>query len=385
MTIENSTKQSKRLIGLFPALLGFGGVQEAGRLTAAALHGIAAEHAWSCEFFALNDPPGQHVLTNDRSDLTFSGFGRAKAAFVLEGMRQTHHNAHIILAAHPNLALPAAFMEGIGSEIHTIVMSHGIEVWKPLPALVGRALRRAKFVLAPSRYTAEKLVEVQGIDEEKVRLLAWPLSPRFMRMTAAPSTLPLPHDFPQGRVVLTVGRWAANERYKGADDLIEAIATLRKTVPDVSLVAVGTGDDLPRLREISAELHVAEHVHFFEGLSGEELAGCYARAQVFALPSTGEGFGLVYLEAMAFAKPVVAAAAGGATDLIQDGQNGFLVPPRDVAALAQTLEQLLRDDSLCEVIGQRGAAIVRERYQFETFRRALKGILGDCGMRISVG
>jgi phosphatidylinositol alpha-1,6-mannosyltransferase len=384
MTLEKSTQRAKRIVGLFPALLGVGGVQEAGRLTAAALHGIAADHEWSCDLLTLNDPPGMHILGCEAGDGTFRGFGRAKAGFVLEGMRQTSRNAHIILAAHPNLAVPAAFMHGGASEVHTIVMAHGVEVWNPLPALVSRALRRAKIVLAPSRYTAGKLVEVQGIPQEKVRLLPWPLSPDFVRMAAAPAELRPPPSFPKGRVVLTVGRWASSERYKGADALIQAVPALRNSSPDACLVAVGTGDDLPRLRQISADLNVANHVHFLEGLSRQELAACYARADVFALPSTGEGFGLVFLEAMAFGKPVVGAAAGGATDLIEDGRNGFLVPPRDVAGLAQALERLLSDSPLRETMGQRGAQIVRERHQFDSFRRALEAILGDCGLPLSV-
>jgi len=384
MTSEKSTSPAKRIIGLFPELLGVGGVQEAGRLTAAALHEIASEHDCSCAFLALNDPPGAQVLGCDTGDVVFRAFGRAKAGFVLEGLRQARHHARIILAAHPNLALPAALMQGIASDVHTIVMAHGVEVWNPLPALLKRALQRATVVLAPSRYTAAKLIEVQGVSKENVRLLPWPVNPDFLRMAAEPAALRLPTSFPKGPVVLTVGRWAASERYKGADDLIRAVALLRNSIPDVCVVAVGTGDDLPRLRQLTADLDLADHVYFLEGLSRQELAACYARAQVFALPSTGEGFGLVFLEAMAFGKPVVGAAAGGATDLIEGGSNGFLVPPLDVAALARALEKLLRDSCLCEAMGQRGAGIVRKRYQFDSFRRALEEILGDCGLPVTV-
>jgi glycosyltransferase involved in cell wall biosynthesis len=384
MTSEISMPQANRLIGLFPALTGVGGVQEAGRLTAAALQGIASQHAWAWDLLALNDSPGVHELTCAGSDIAFSGFGRAKAKFVLDGMRQARRNARIILAAHPNLALPAAFMEGVARGISTIVMAHGVEVWKPLPPIVSRALQRAKIVLAPSRYTAGKLVELQGISQDKVRLLPWPLNPDFLSMASTHVTQALPPNFPTGPVVLTVGRWAANERYKGADDLLQAVSILRTSLPEIHLVAVGAGDDLPRLRGLAAHLEIEPHVRFFEGISREELAACYANAQVFALPSSGEGFGLVYLEAMAFAKPVVAASSGGATDVIADGKNGFLVPAHDVGALAKALGRLLSDDSLRHTMGQCGAAIVRDRYQFGAFCVALSRILGDCGLQTTV-
>jgi glycosyltransferase involved in cell wall biosynthesis len=83
---------------------------------------------------------------------------------------------------------------------------------------------------------------------------------------------------------------------------------------------------------------------------------------------------------MAFAKPIVAAAAGGSTDLVEDKVNGLLIPPRDQAALIQTLDQLLRDSSLRSTLGQRGAEIVRRKYRFDIFQSHFAAILTDCGL-----
>ncbi len=190
-------------------------------------------------------------------------------------------------------------------------MTHGVEVWKPLTSPRRRALLRANVVLAPSRDTAQKLIEVQGVPPEKIRRLPWPLNPRILHWADAPTRLPLPPGFPErARVILSVGRWAASERYKGADALIRSVSQLVTIFPGLHLVAVGTGDDLSRLQRLAAQLNIADRVHFLEYLSCEEIAACYARAELFALPSTGEGFGLVFLEAMAFSKPVVGAACG---------------------------------------------------------------------------
>ena len=232
-------------------------------------------------------------------------------------------------------------------------------------------------VLAPSRYTAQQLADVQGIAPEKIRRLPWPLNPSFLRFADAPASLPLPPGFPSGQVILTVARWAASERYKGADELIGALAPLSEDFPNIHLVAVGGGDDLPRLRKLAANLGVSSRVHFMEGLSREQTAACYAHADVFALPSTGEGFGLVFLEAMAFSKPIVAAAAGGATDVVEDGVNGFLAQPGDPESLRQILERLLRDESLRARLGACGAEIVGHKYQFDVFRSGLEKLLDE--------
>jgi glycosyltransferase involved in cell wall biosynthesis len=116
-------------------------------------------------------------------------------------------------------------------------------------------------------------------------------------------------------------------------------------------------------------------VKFWKNLSREEIAACYSRADIFALPSTGEGFGFVFLEAMAFAKPVVAVSHGGTTDLVENGVNGLLVPPRDTQQLVWALECLLNDESRRMELGQRGGEIVRQKYGFEVFQAGISQIL----------
>jgi glycosyltransferase involved in cell wall biosynthesis len=231
-------------------------------------------------------------------------------------------------------------------------------------------------VLAPSTYTVQKLIDVQGVPAAKIERLPWPLDPEFLNLAAAPAQLPLPQKFPtQGPVILAVGRWAASEKYKGADDLILAAAKLRAAHPALSLVLVGAGDDLPRLKQLAASQNLP--VVFLENLPRPELAACYARADIFALPSTGEGFGLVYLEAMAFAKPVVGVASGGALDLIRDGKNGLLVaPPKEnPAPLVNALERLLADAALRNEMGRNGAAIVGAEYSISAFQQTLERIV----------
>jgi glycosyltransferase involved in cell wall biosynthesis len=375
----------KKLIGLFPELLGVGGIQEASRLTAAALDAIAARHD-NCEtsFLSMNDGPGEHDFEVAQQRVSLRGFNRSKVRFIASALGESKKAAQVVLAAHPNLALPAAWMKWRSPRIKTIVMSHGVEVWKPLSGLRRRALLSADLVLAPGSDTAQKLAEIQGVPTAKIRKLAWPLNPDFLRMADDPAKLVATRDFPDGRVVLTVGRWAASERYKGVDDLIRAIAELLPKFPGLYLAAVGDGDDLSRLRKIADDSGVSSSVRFLTNLSREQIAACYARSEIFALPSTGEGFGLVFLEAMAFGKSLIAAACGGSTDVVQDSVNGLLVPPHDLKGLIEALSQLLENSTLRMKLGQRGAEIVRRQYSFEVFQSQLERIVEECGMDSNV-
>jgi phosphatidyl-myo-inositol dimannoside synthase len=380
MTALEPTPEKRCIVGLFPELLGVGGVQEAGRQTAAALEKIALRKNWRTSFLGLNDPRGEQSLDVDSGRITFLGFGRAKFKFILAAAGAAK-DAEIVLALHPHLAPAAACMKLVSrGRPQTIVTSHGVEVWERLSFLRRNALSHADRVVAPSNDTAAKLAAIQGVATEKIRKLAWPLSPTFLALADSRAELPKSPQLPGGQIILTVGRWSASERYKGTDELIRATAELCPTFPGLHLVAVGGGDDLPRLEKLTSEAGIRDRVHFFDGLSREEVASCYARATIFALPSTGEGYGMVFLEAMAFGAPIVAAACGGSTDLVRDGSNGLLVAPNSVAELAKALERLFKDDSLRLRLGHCGSETVRQRYRFETFEANLERILEECGM-----
>jgi phosphatidyl-myo-inositol dimannoside synthase len=374
----NSSRST--IVGLFPELLGVGGVQEAGRQTAAALTNIAVRRKYSIHLIALNDPVGAQSFQFDQKEISFNGFSRRKVKFALSAISVARKQACIAIAAHPHLAVPISLMKMVRPNLRSVVMSHGVDVWKPLPYLRRSALLHADLALAPSSDTARMLAEVQGVPDHKIRKLAWPISPEFLWMAERASELSMPKEFPRGRVILTVGRETAAERYKGTDELIRAVGQLRATIPDIRLVVAGEGDDLPRLRQLANNLGVSDSVNFLGGIRREQLAACYARCHVFALPSTGEGFGLVYLEAMAFAKPVLGVACGGVSDVVQDGVNGLLIPPHNLRRLVHGLETLLNDSSLRQELGFHGAEIVRRKYRFESFESELESILIECGL-----
>jgi glycosyltransferase involved in cell wall biosynthesis len=157
---------------------------------------------------------------------------------------------------------------------------------------------------------------------------------------------------------------------------------LRGQFPGLHLVAVGEGDDLPRLQKIAGDWGVSGSVRFLTGLAREEIAACYAHSEIFALPSAGEGFGLVFLEAMAFGKPLVGAACGGTMDIVEDNVNGLLVPPNDLKSLIAALERLLENESRRADLGRRSAEIVRRKFQFPTFQSELEKILEECSPKL---
>jgi phosphatidyl-myo-inositol dimannoside synthase len=385
MDKQNTLTSNDRIAALFPELLGVGGIQEAGRLTAAALAQIAASRGWDTDFLSLNDAPRTGTVSCNDRNVEFRGFSRSKGRFILAAMASARKQTRVALAMHPHLARVAAQMKRLQPQLQMAVMSHGVEVWKPLSTFPRKAFLKADLFIAPSTYTLEKVIEVQGAARAKTKHIPWPLNPDFLEMAEKPESLPVPPDFPKGLVVMAAARLAADERYKGVDQLIRAVAQLAPKIPSLHLVVVGNGDDLPRHERMARELGVSGRLRFFQGLSPTEIAGCYSQCDVFALPSTGEGFGFVFLEAMAFGKPVIGAAAGGVTDIVQHGQNGLLVLTRQSGQLAQSLELLLTNKSLRVELGQKGADIVRLKYRFDGFLSELEHLLCDCGLQSERG
>jgi phosphatidyl-myo-inositol dimannoside synthase len=365
------------LIGLFPELDAPGGIQRAGRHLAAVLTEYATSRGLDCRLLSLNDTPELHRISLGGREFVFTGCERSKSRFAVSALRAARRKAQLVLAGHPNLGPVVQAMRVVAPRMKSIICTHGVEVWEPLGRLRRQALRRADLVLAPSKDTAEQVAVQQGVARDRIRVLRWALDPQFEALVAPGSQLIPPGDFPSGRVILTVGRWLATERYKGMDTLITALPRLLMRWPELQLVLAGAGDDRGWLEDLAEKNGVMRHVHFLSGLSYAEIAACYGACEIFALPSRGEGFGLVYLEAMACGKPVIGGAHGGAPELIQDGVTGYLVPHGDPIQLATALQTLLGDPAHGKEMGARGRRTVEQEYRFQVFAKILKKILRE--------
>lgn len=369
------------IIGLFTELIPRGGVQRASRHVAAVTAKFAEDRGITPHFLSLNDPQGIHTLRVGTLEFSVSGFARNKIQFARAALKAAGSDPALVIALHPHLAPIVRMMKARDGKIRSVIFTHGVEVWKPLSWPRGSALRGADLILGPSTDTVRHLIEDQRIAREKVLQLPWALDPEFEARVASSAPYTRPPGFPQsGRVILAVGRWDRHEQYKGADTLIAAMPQVLDTSADVSLVLVGDGDDRPRLEQLAREHGVSERVHFLRDLNLQQLFACYANCDVFALPSGGEGFGLVFLEAMAYAKPVIGGAHGGIPDIVEEGVTGHLVPHGDVVRLAGALASLLLNPVRAAAIGAKGKERVETKFSFAHFQAELERIL-DANVR----
>lgn len=246
---------------------------------------------------------------------------------------------------------------------------HGRELllapWRKTPlaqrgydAVRRRSLAAVDRVLATGTYTAGLAREL-GVAAERIRITGCGTDPeRFRPVDARPLRERL--GLGERRVLLTMARLVPR---KGIDSVLRALPAVRRAVPDVAYLVCGEGPDRERLETLARELGVQDAVRFPGSVPDDELTRWYCAANVFVMPSRSEppdveGFGIVFLEAGACERPVVAARAGGVPDAVADGISGLLVAPGDLDELAVKLVELLRDPARAAELGRQGRARV---------------------------
>lgn len=331
-----------------------------------ALSEFCQQHGAEASVLVLNDATRQldrRYVTSPA--IRFRGFERRKISFTLAFLRESWGHPDLVILGHVNLlplALPLAWRS-----LPYWLVAHGDEAWVRLPAVSRRGLRRAQTVLAVSDYTRRQLAAVNNLTGERWQVFPNTLDPFFQKGVAEPATR---------LTLLSVSRLEAAERdNKGIAHVLEALPELRRQFPDLQYVIVGDGDDRPGLEQRARQLDLGNSVVFTGHVAQEEMVRRYAACDVFVLPSNQEGFGIVFLEAMAHSKPVVAARAGGAPEVVVEGETGLLVEHGNRAALVAALRSLLADRERRRQLGEAGRRRLEANFTFEHFRRRLVRLL----------
>jgi phosphatidyl-myo-inositol dimannoside synthase len=288
----------------------------------------------------------------------------------------------ITICTHVSLSPISWFTKRFTGQPYWIVV-HGIEVWRDLPLLRRVALAQADRVVVTSAYSQEQIVRLHGINSERLVTLPCMLDEALVGVEPAKIDRSR-YAADDQRVILTVARMNSKERYKGHDVVLRALPSVLAEIPNLTYIIVGGGDDRPRLQRLAAELDVSNRVVFAGEVGDSELAALYLRSEIFVLPARtvinscdpkGEGFGIVFLEAMAFGKPVIGPNYGAPAELIRDRENGLLVDPQDPMAVKEALLELLTKPELGRAMGSAASEWVRKYYSSGCFRERLRDTL----------
>jgi glycosyltransferase involved in cell wall biosynthesis len=254
---------------------------------------------------------------------------RGRVSFALAVIRHALRGprADLVICGHINV-LPLAWAAARLARARLALVVHGYEAWAPSTHRLSNLLvNRIDAFIAVSRYSAERFVQWSGV----------PKSSRFI----LPNCVNLDQFEPRERdlvlvnryglrsaiVMLTVGRLATGERYKGVDQVIEVMPRLLRQLPDLRYLIVGDGSDRPRLEAKVRAQGLLDYVIFAGRVAEAEKVAHYNLADVFVMPSHGEGFGIALIEAAACGIPVVGSSVDGSRDALLDGRLGRMVDP----------------------------------------------------------
>ncbi len=250
---------------------------------------------------------------------------RNKSRFVRAALRLSR-GCDRLICGHV-AQLPVAWLaKRLNPRLRYYLVAHGIEVWRPFTLAERLALRGAEKIFCVSDYTRGELLKYCPLPAGRAVVLHNALAPSFEVNSGTPLSTCQP-------VILVVTRLTYSDRYKGVQHVIEAMPAIRAAIPDAKLRIVGRGDDLPRLQTLRHQLGLADAVEFLGFVPDRRLTEELRNCRLFALPSKKEGFGLVFLEAMAHGRPCLGARAGGVPEVITP-ESGLLAEYGDVPGIA---------------------------------------------------
>jgi phosphatidyl-myo-inositol dimannoside synthase len=252
-----------------------------------------------------------------------------KLAYVKAVIRLLRQDAgfDLVVCGHLKL-LPLAFLAKLVTRAPLLLMIYGIDAWDPLTGkMTTYLLSKVDYVISISEITKQKFTRWSNLAPDKIFILPNAITQAHYGVGPKSALLLERYGLKGKTVLLTLGRLAAEEQYKGFDEIMELLPALAEHLPHLAYVIVGDGDDRPRLEAKAQALGVGDRVVFTGFIPEAEKADHYRLADVFVMPGRGEGFGFVFLEALACGIPVVGSSVDGSREALRQGALGILVDP----------------------------------------------------------
>lgn len=246
-----------------------------------------------------------------------------------------------LICAHINLLPFAYFLKLLGFCKKIILTVHGIEVWKKQSFFAGYFVQRTDLLISVSSFTLLKMSKWMNVEKVKHFILPNSIDLNQFSVREKNNDLIEKHDLKNKKIILTLGRLAGKERGKGFDQVLELMPMLLKADSTIRYIIAGDGIDRKRLEAKALSLGVTKEVVFTGYLEENMKADFYRLADLFVMVGEGEGFGIVYLEALACGTPAIGSILDGSQEALLGGELGRLVNPYDLEELMKNILEVL--------------------------------------------
>lgn len=337
---------SKTLLLTLRTFSATGGIEKVCRILGKALYERATEHGGNFQICSMYDHDKDAEGNEYFPSMCFKGYEVSKLKFFM-AMVLKGRAFDTVIMSHINL-LPIGWMiKKISPSTKIILLAHGIEIWDTVGERKRKMLQSCDIIAAVSNFTREKVIKNQGVDAQKCIVLNNCLDPYLPIPSVVGKTEKLLSKYgfsKTDKILMTLTRISSKERYKGYDNVIEAMGSLEQGVENVKYLIAGSYDKVEKqyLENHIQKLGLTNRVVMSGYVQDEELEAHFALADIYIMPSRKEGFGIVFIEAMYYGLPVIAGNADGSVDALLNGQLGELVNPDDIPEITGALEKYLQ-------------------------------------------
>ena len=323
-----------------------GGIQKMTRTLAHSLYLLSKRNEWDFKLWSVYDSD-HDLMPQYLPTENFRGFGTNRVSFVLKTIVKAKM-PDLIIISHINLAIIGLLIKTINPKCKVWLIAHGIEVWRPLSFLKKIFLNRCDKIICVSNFTKQQMVSRHQTDPAMCTVLNNAVDP-FMKL---PATFTKPgHLLKRYRltgnepIIFTLTRLASSEQYKGHDHVLKVIGKLKDKFPGIRYVLSGHHDHKEeiRIQKLITKYKVDEQVILTDFIEESELTDYFLLADLFVLPSKKEGFGIVFIEALACGLPVVCGNSDGSVDAICNGRLGTAINADDVDELEKVIIEYLEN------------------------------------------
>jgi len=321
-----------------------GGLQKMTRTLAHSLYQIAVAGKCHFQLWSLYDSDND-LMPQYLPAENFKGFKNNRPLFIQKSLKKALH-PDIVIISHINLAIIGLLIKAVNPKCKVWLIAHGIEVWRPLSYIKKRFINRCDKILCVSSFTKQEIIRRHHLNAGVCTVLNNAVDP-FMKLPVVfekPQHLLQRYQLtPNTPIVFTLTRLASTEQYKGHEQVIKALSTLKDLFPGIKYLLAGQSDPVEaiRIKELITAYRVEEQVILTGFISESELADHFLLADLFVLPSKKEGFGIVFIEALACGLPVICGNADGSIDAIRNGELGKAITVDDLAELEKTITECL--------------------------------------------
>jgi glycosyltransferase involved in cell wall biosynthesis len=313
-----------------------GGIQKMNRTLAHALHMLSQRNNWDFTLWSAYDS-NHDLMEKYLPKENFRGFGIKRIGFALN-IINTKQKPEIVIISHINMSIIGLLIKMTNPKCKIWLIAHGVEVWRPLSLIKKIFLKHCDKIVCVSNFTKQQMISRHKASASVCTVLNNAIDP-FMNLPLKfnkPDYLLKRYNLTAGnQVIFTLTRLASTEQYKGHDQVIKVISQLKKEFPDIKYILSGQydRDEEFRIHKLITENKVEEQVILTGFISENELPDHFLLADLFVLPSKKEGFGIVFIEALACGLPVICGNVDGSIDAICNGELGRAVNPDDLNEL----------------------------------------------------